>query len=616
MSKNTSLPIDSLEFDDIKNNLKSYLQSQDVFSDYNFEGSGLNILLDILAYNTHYQAFYNNMVISESFIDSATRPDSIFSLLKLLNYLPQSTLSSKAKVTIYYSDVTGQTKPFNNAILPEKKIFTTTVDSTTYNFTNPKSAQFVPCSFDANGNATEWVAKDVEIVQGTFFSTDYIFDNLVSRRYKIPNAFSDNRYLRVYIKDSEEDNNSISNEWKRSDSQLTLDGESKVYFIQRSFDGYYEIEFGDDVFGKRPNVGDVISIEYLVSKGDEANEIGKNDRSGNRTFSLSSEGVGYEVVVQEKATGGAKKETSAFAKKVGPLYFQSQNRLVTPQDYRTEILRQFPQIKSLLVYGGEDAVPPQYGKVFVVANTKTSVPLSIQEKEGIIRNIIKKKNIVGIIPEFIPVDYTYVRLNLDVLYNDEYTSLSSDAVKSIIRNLIQEYTDNALEDFGSSFRGSTVIRDTIESEPSIVSVNLSTGMEKRIDPSSFLNIKKDYDVVFPGGIQKKSSGSSIESNVFVANGVRSYLKDNGSGIVQLYYIDGRGNQVVSQSNIGTINYDKGTVVIKQLKVESIPNDSYIRIYASSKTNDIEVVRNQILSIDENDPTSVNITIKLSDDIPA
>lgn len=616
MSKNTSLPIDSLDFDGIKNNLISYLRSQEVFSDYNFEGSGLNILLDILAYNTHYQAFYNNMVISESFIDSATRPDSIFSLLKLLNYLPQSALAAKAKVTIYYDDTSGTNPPFGNAILPEKKTFSSTVNSITYNFTNPRSAQFVPCKFNATGNPIQWVAEDVEIIQGTYSTIDFSFDSINNRNYLIPNTQSDNRYLRVFVKDSEETNNSSFNEWKRSDTIVDLNGDSNVYFIQRGLENSYEISFGDDVFGKKPNLGDVISVDYLITKGEEANEIGKNDKSGDRTFSLSSEGVGYEVVVQEKATGGAARETAEFAKKVGPLFFQSQNRLVTPQDYRTEILRQFPQIKSLLVYGGEDADPPQYGKVFVVANTKTSVPLSDIEKEGIIKNIIRKKNIVSIIPEFIPVDYTYVRLDMDVLYNDEYTALSSEALKSLIRDKIQTYTDDTLEDFGSSFRGSTVIRDIIESEASIVSVNVNTEMEKRIDPSAFLNVSKDYDALFPGGIQKKTSGTSINSNVFVVNGVNSFLKDNGSGIVQLYYLDGKGREVISKSNLGTIDYDTGKVVIKQLNVQTIPNDSFIRIYASAKTTDIEVVRNQILVIDETDPTSVDITMKLSNDTPA
>jgi len=618
MSKNTSLPIDNLDFDGIKNNLKQYLSSQEVFSDYNFEGSGLNILLDLLAYNTHYQAFYNNMVISESFIDSATRPDSIFSLLKLLNYLPQSRLSAKSKIRVYFRNTVGgdSNTPINNGILPEKSIFSTVVNSTTYNFTNPKAVRFTPCAFDANGNPTEWVTDDFEIVEGTFSTLDYIFDDSLQDSYVIQDTSTDNRYLRVFVKDSEEENNTVSNEWKRADSQLTLDGSSEVYFIQRGLGGLYEIEFGDNVFGKKPNKGDVISIEVLSSNGENANDIGKNDISGNRTFSYSSAGVGYEVVVIEKATGGAAKETSSFAKKIGPQYFQSQNRLVTPQDYKTEILRQFPQIKSLLVYGGEDEEPPQYGKVFIVANTKSSVPLSDQEKEGIIRNIIRKKNIVGIIPDFVPVDYTYVRLNMDVLYNSEFTALSSEAVKSTIRNTIQTYTDDQLEDFGENFRGSTVIRNVVDSEPSVVSVNLSVGLEKRIDPSSFLNIKKDYDLTFPGGIKKNISGTSIQSNVFTTNGQRTYIKDNGNGIVQLYYINGKGDQVISNSNAGTINYDTGKVVLKQLNVQGIPNDSFIRVYASSKNTDVEVSRNRILVIDETDPTSVNITMNLSNDTPS
>jgi len=621
MAKNTSLPIDSLDFDGIKANLKTYLESQDVFQDYDFEGSGLNILLDILAYNTHYQAFYNNMSISEAFIDSATRNDSIYSLLKLINYTPSSIVASVATVDIIYR---GTDIPFDDAILPEKSSFTGAPKDrngngvgTSYPFTNPSSVQFIPCSYNDSGEPNEWIAENVQIVQGTFSEFEYIYDRVLGERYQVPNANSDNRWLRIFVKDSEVQDNTVYNEWKRSNTIVDLDETSKVYFLQMGLGGNFEFEFGDDVISKRPDNGSVIAVEYLVTSGSDGNGIGRNDQSGSRVFTLTSgEGDGtFEVVTKSRSTGGAAKETSTFSKRFGPKSFQSQNRLVTAEDYQTEILRRFPLVKSVIVYGGEQETPPQYGKVFIVANTRDSVALSESEKNGIIRDIIKNKKIVSVIPEFIDVDNTYVRVVLDVKYNDAYTALSSDALKSQIRSKIQSYTDTTLEDFGSSFRGSAVIRDVITTSPSIVSVNLLANLEKRIDPTLFLGVIKDYQTVFPNGVYKKAAGSSISSNAFTVDGVKSYLQDNGSGVVQLYTVDAKGRRVVTKANQGTIDYTTGIVKINGIKIQNVLNDSVIRLYATSKNNDIEVSRNQILVIDEQDSTSVIINMSLSDGEP-
>ena len=615
-SKNTSLPIDSLNFNEIKTNLKSYLSSQTVFEGYNFEGSGLNVLLDILAYNTHYQAFYNNMAISESFIDSAIKPDSINSLLKLLNYMPQSRVSATATVKLIYRDIDGSI-PYGDGILPDRSIFTTSINSQSFTFTNPKAAEFKACKYADDGSATEWETGDVEIVEGSFFTYNLVYDSLNESGYIIPELNIDNQFTKVFIKDSQTADSTISNEWTRSDSILNVTDTTQAYFLQIGLGRFYEIEFGDNVIGKRPDDGNIISIEYLRSKGNNANGIGSNDIVGSRVFSQSNTEVGTtEVVVINKATGGGEREDSSFSKKIGPRSFQSQNRLVTSEDYRTEILRKFTQLKSVLVYGGEDEIPPQYGKVFVVGNTKNTVGLSNIEKNDIITNIIKTKNIVGIIPEFVDADYTYIRPTVDVLINNRYTQLSSLAVKSLVRQSIQEYTDNNLEDFGENFRGSTVIKNIINVNPSIVSVNLKINMEKRIDPTEYFGISKDYTTSFPSGILQKSGESSISSNAFVIGGINTYVQDDTKGTLQFYTLDVSGNRVISNTNVGTVNYATGKVNIKQIIVQSIPNDSYIRIYASSKNTDVEVNRNQILIVDENDNTSVTINMGLSNDIPA
>lgn len=615
-SKNTSLPIDSLDFNDIKDNLKTYLSSQSVFSGYNFEGSGLNVLLDILAYNTHYQAFYNNMAISEAFIDSAIKPDSINSLLKLLNYTPQSRTSAKATVKVIFRPTSAGIVPYGDGILPDKSTFSATIGDNNFTFKNPDAAEFKACAYNSNGDATEWITGDVDIYEGTFFTYDLVYDSLNESGYVIPELSVDNRFLKVFVKDSQTEDSTTSNEWFRSDTILDVTDTTETYFLQIGLNRYYEIEFGDNVIGKRPDDGNIISIQYLRSKGQNANGVGAGDAVGSRVFSHTGDDGTFEVVVSTVATGGAEREQSSFSKKIGPRSFQSQNRLVTSEDYRTEILKRFQQLKSVLVYGGEDADPPQYGKVFVVGNTKNTVGLSDVEKNDIITNIIKTKNIVGIIPEFVDADYTYIRPTVDVLINNAYTELSSLGVKSLVRQSIQDYTDNQLEDFGENFRGSTVIKNIIAVNPSIVSVNMIVNMEKRIDPTEFFGTPKDYTVTFPGGISKKPGQSSVESNAFVVGGVNTYVQDDTKGTLQLYTLDVSGNRVISNANAGTINYTTGKLDLKQINVQSIPNDSFIRVYASSTNNDVEVNRNQILVVDETDSTSVTINMGLSNDTPA
>ena len=614
-SKNTSLPIDSLDFDDIKSNLKSYLQSQDTFSEYNFEGSGLNILLDILSYNTHYQSFYNNMVISESFIDSAVKEDSIYSILKLLNYIPETRISSEAVVDIFYRDTNGSL-PDSNGILSEQRSFSATIDGSTFVFFNKDAVEFIACRYNDSGQVTEWKASDVSIFEGESKETDFVFDGLDTTRFQIPEDNIDIRFLKVYVKDSETENNTISNEWKRSDSILNIDGDSKVFFVQRGIGGRFEIEFGDDVIGKKPTVGDVITVEYVKSAGETSNNIGVSDVSGNRSFSISGpdNSERYEVVVKTKSSGGAEKEKVAFSKKYGPRNFQSQNRLVTAEDYKIEILKRFPLLKSVLVYGGEDADPPEYGKVFIVANTKNSIPLSNSSKNSIIKDIIKKKNIVSIIPEFVDVDYTYLNLVLDVLHNQTFTTKSTADVQQVIRTKVQDYTDLQLEEFGASFRGSTVIRDVVESEGSIVSAFLSLLMEKRIDVKNTVGLLTDYTTLFADPILKKDS-ASVYSNKFVYNDRESYLEDDGTGTLRIYHIDKSGTKIISKSNIGTVNYDTGLVTIKQLNIASIVNDVQFKLYACPRKNDVEVERNQILVIDETTIDSVKINMSLSSDEP-
>ncbi|HCT53862.1 MAG TPA: hypothetical protein DF712_15540 [Balneola sp.] len=614
-SKNTSLPIDSLDFDDIKTNLKSYLESQDTFSEYNFEGSGLNILLDVLSYNTHYQAFYNNMVISESFIDSAVKEDSIYSILKLLNYIPETRISSEAVVDLFYRD-TGGSLPDSNGILSEQRSFSATVDGTTYVFFNKDAIEFEPCKYNDSGLVTEWKASDISIFEGEYNDIDFVFDGLDTTRFRIPEDNIDIRFLRVYVKDSETQSNTISNEWKRSDSILNIDGDSKVFFVQRGIGGRFEVEFGDDVIGKKPTVGDVITIEYVKSSGNSSNNIGVSDTAGNRSFSISgpTNTEKYEVVVKTKSFGGAEKENVTFSKKHGPRNFQSQNRLVTAEDYKTEILKRFPLLKSVLVYGGEDADPPQYGKVFIVANTKNSIPLSNSSKNSIIKDIIKKKNVVSIIPEFVDVDYTYLNLVLDVLHNQSFTTRSTADVQQVVKSKIQEYTDIQLEEFGANFRGSTVIRDVVESEGSVVSAFLSLLMEKRIDVKNSVGVPTDYTTLFADPILKKSEGS-VYSNKFVYDTRDSYVEDDGNGVLRIYHIDKAGNKVTSKSNIGTVNYDTGLVTIRQLNITSIVNDVQFKLYACPRTNDVEVERNQILVIDETTADSVKVNMSLSSDDP-
>ena len=609
---NTNLPIDSLEFDDIKDNLKTYLKSQDQFKDYNFEGSGLNILLDILAYNTHYQAFYNNMLISEMFLDSAKRQDSVNSIAKLLNYIPKSKSAATAEIDLVYN---GSLTPGENGFLPEGTKLTATIGDATFSFYTTQSYEFRPCEFDDIGNATKWIVPDILITEGEVIDQEFIYDGSLDcgQGFVIPDSNIDTSTIKVRVVHENVEDYTTSSEWAKAESLTEVSSSCKVYWLQAGINDYYEIEFGDNIIGQEPENDQKININYIRTSGAAANGIGQYDSTGNRTFALTSIGgsavtTGYEAIVKRPAGGGSDKETICTTKRQAPKAFQTQNRAVTKDDYTTVILKDYPSIKSILVWGGEDNDPPIYGKVFLSAITDAGIALSL-DKQQEVKNLLKTKTVLSIVPEFVDPDFTYLLLRVLYTFDQSKSVTPKESSKTKVRQTIQNYTDNVLEQFGNAFRYSHLLKNIDETDTGIISSSMSIFMQKRIDPR--YNVSTDYTVKFadPIAVNTECSGANVTSNAFVyKDNFTSFLDDDGKGRMRVYYVDA-GKKIYTDINVGTVDYSKGIVNLDNFMIKSIPNDSVLRLQACAIGSDITPETNQVLLIDELDQDSVILQLE-------
>ena len=614
MSSNTKLPIDSLDFDNIKSNLKEYLSSQDAFKDYNFEGSGLNILLDVLAYNTHYQAFYNNMVVSEMFLDSAKRRDSINSIAKLLNYVPKSRSAAKVTVDLIFN---GAAMPGINNVLPAESEFTATIGDQTFSFFTSAAHIFVPCEYATDGSPTKWIISDLELSEGQLTEMDYNYNAALAcgQSFLIPHSDIDISTLKVSVVDDSDTDLTISDQWMTAENLVEVGPTCKVYWLNAGINNYYEVEFGDNIIGKEPLNKDRINLKYLRTKGAAANDIGKYDKPGARTFSLSTIGGqspnqnGYEAIVKEPSNGGSEKETTCETKRYAPKSFQSQNRAVTEDDFKTLITREYPVLKSVLVWGGEKNNPPQYGKVFISGITDSGTKLSKDKQQEIINNILKDKLVVTLIPEFVDPDFTYLLLRTVVNFDKTKSTKTKFDIPTVVRQTVQNYTDDVLERFGNAFRYSTILNKIDKSDTGIISSSMSVFMQKRIDVTFTLKTSADHFVQFADAIKVDSScdGANVTSNAFMHQGRKSYLEDNGKGLMQIYYVDG-DQKTITKVNAGTVNYETGEVFLDNITIQSVPGDIYLRLQACSTSADITPENAQVLIIDEVDPDSHLISI--------
>ena len=496
------LQVTDLDFDTIKNNLKTFLKSQSEFSDYDFEGSGLSVLMDLLAYNTHYNAYYLNMVANESFLDTAVLRNSVVSHAKLLGYVPQSVTAARASVNLTVPS--GNSNPDTLTLSKGFSFKSNIIDNSAFNFVLLEDVT-------VNKTGQNFVFLNLPIYEGQLVSYNYTY-NLSSNPkgvFTIPDVNIDTKTLSVSVQASS--SNLSTQIYTQSTDILSVTNESTVYFLQEGQDGNFQIYFGNGVIGKALNDGCIINLSYLVTSGDVANKA--------TSFVVSTliPGISnYYVTLVGAAAGGALRESADKIKLNSTLQYATQNRLVTTKDYESYITKNYPSVQSISVWGGEEEVPPVYGKVYICIKPKDNYYLSISEKQRIVSEIVQPKSMISIKSEIRDAEYLYLKLVNLVKYDKKKTSLTEDELKTAIKSSIYLYNDQYLNKFSATFVLSK-IQENIDGVDlnSIIGSETSLRLEKRFLPS--LSETKTYNINFNVPLYRGTILNRLTSSEFTIN---------------------------------------------------------------------------------------------------
>ena len=584
----SKLEVSELDFDTIKTNLKNFLSDQNEFADYDFDASGLSVLLDLLAYNTHYNAFYLNMIANEMFLDTASIRSSVVSRAKHLGYTPVSQKGAKAFVDI---TITPANTPATIVIEKDTQ-FTATVNGISYTFCTANSATV---NVNANGIYT---SANVELTQGVPLTHKYTANtNDPDQRYLLPNANTDTSTLTVKIQTSATNSNLYT--YAAANDTTTVNSTANVYYLEEDEEGRFEVLFGDDVIGRKLAMGNIVILSSLVADGGEPN--------GAKTFVPVSGVGGYSNVVVStitNAVGGAERDSISTIKFNAPRNYQAQNRAVTINDYKRLLERDYPAAESIVAWGGEDNDPPVYGKVYLAVKPQTGLTLSTSTKAFIADTVLGNRNIVSITPEVVDPDYMYVTVTSSVKYDSTKTTVSAQQIKNSISNTIYQYGVTNLGLFADQFRYSPLIKQIDETETSIESSLTSVNLRRTFAPT--LGTPTSYTLKFSNQIKHESNTDvSISSTRF------SHTDDNGTlrtecelqddnGILQVFRTSG-ATRVVVANNVGTVNYTSGQVSLTTFAPNAIADGTAnVSVTVVPSSNDVTPFREQILLIANND----------------
>ena len=590
-ASNSEFIVANLEFDTIKSNLKTYLSSQNLFADHDFEGSNMNVLLDVLAYNTYYNGMYLNHVASEMFIDSAQIRDSVYSHAKTLNYLPTSYRSSVAYVDI--TIVPGDSP--HSIDIPRLTKFTSTVGDNTYTFSTNSDITVY--------SNNSYTASNVAIHEGELL-TEFYNSNTTSNTFYISNFDVDTTSLSVSVRTSNTD--TTNSEWTRANTLYEVTGTSNVYFLQPAANGSYEIVFGNDTFGRKLTSGNIVEASYRVANGDEAD--------GANTFTISGSVSGYSTVtanVQIRSAGGQVFQSIDDIKFAAPRALTTQERAVTSNDYKTLVQNEFGDITDMIVYGGDEATPPQFGKVVMVASSNTYDTLPAFRKQQII-DFINPKSPLTIEP--VMQDPTFLRIEVksNVTYNMNETTSNENGIQTTVESAISTFNTDSLSKFNTTFRQSKLIEKINECDNAILSNSLQTRMIKEINPTlnqgytntvSFFNsLKPDNPVTVAQGASLPFSEPAIESGLFTFNSTTgASFRDDGDGALQIVVANSSALTILN-SNVGTVDYASGNVTISNVTVNAIATGTTIKIFGRSEEADIVGKLNDLIEIKTDDTT--------------
>ena len=581
-----------LDFDQIKTSLKDYLRENSNFTDYDFEGSNLSNIIDVLAYNTYINSYNANMVSNEVFIDSATLRENVVALARNIGYTPRSRTAAKAIIS-FIVDTTGfTTKPVTLTL--KKGIIATSSSvfgSESYSFCIPS---------DISTPVVDGIAtfRNVTIYEGTFLTSNFTVASenpAPPSRYILENANIDTSSLEVIVRDTEA--STSSKKYVFSDTLIEVTSTSRVYFIQEVEDQRYELIFGDGVFGEKLKSLNYIEVSYITSNGESANGISSftfNGRIVDNNNNLVSRGISILSTVNE-SVGGKEIESVDSIKRYAPKIYSSYNRAVTAGDYEALIPKIYPETQSVSAFGGEELSPPQFGKVFITIKPFYGpyVPDSIKTN---LNTILRKYSVAGIVTEIMDLKYLYIEAHINAYYNPSLAP-SADSVKTVVTNNITDYANSAeLNKYGARFKYSKFQTVVDNSHDSITS-NI-TKIEIRRDLKPLLNQNAEYELCFGNSFYiKNNNGYNIKSSGFNISGSPNpvYLSDlpdqnRRTGSLFLFSLASRNNPTIVSTNVGTIDYMKGEILINPININStvkkVQNIPIIEISACPESNDI------------------------------
>lgn len=519
------LQITELDFEAIKSNLKDFLRNQTTFKDYDFEGSGLSVLIDLLAYNTHYNAYYLNMVANEMFLDTAIVRDSVLSHAKVLNYVPTSARAATAIVNVVVTPPVGNTQ---TALTLERfqSFQSEAMDGVNYTFTTTTTKTAII----ENGVFT---FANVELHQGTTQIYRQTYNDVTNptREFVLPDSTIDTTTLQVLVQASS--TNTTAKTYTLSTDATIADAESLVYFLDTTTNNQYKVRFGDGVIGSALANGNIVITSYLATDGAAANYA--------NSFTTGAIGGFSSVAVTpiSAAAGGADQEALTSIKYRAPLAYTAQNRMVTPLDYETLIRNQYPAFQSLAVWGGEDQIPPIYGKVFLSYLLKENTIITETEKQRILDEIVIPNSVITITPQFIDPDFIYLLLNVALDYDATATTQTAGDLIDATRTAIQSYMGAEFNRFGGILVPSRLERTVDDVAPAIIGNHIAIRLQKRITP--LLNTYKHYTIDFGFPVHRGGLIDTLESTGF-------YSADS-TGVQRLTYLDEAPNSFTGVDEI-------------------------------------------------------------------
>lgn len=592
----TNITSTALDFDTIKNSLKTYFAQQPEFSDYNFETSGLSNILDVLAYNTHFNGLTANFATNEAFLNTAQLRSSVVSHAEALGYRPRSRTPSSSSLTLYVN-LSGVANRPSSITLNSGWEFNASNESETFKFITDKNYSAVDdgnglYSFtDVNGNS------NIKVFQGEFKTKTFIVDDTAENQiYVIPDESLDTGKITVNVYDTPTSTKFTS--YYFLDTALNVDSTTAFFDIKEAPNGYYEINFGDGKsFGKSPAIGSKVVVRYFSSRGTNAN--GCSGFKSADSYVLNDVNYPVNIQTQKSSTEGYEKETIESIRKLAPLQFASQKRLVTSADYRSMILSNFPVVKDVAVWGGEDNVPIDYGKVYISLQYQdgTSESVKTETQNNIETNFTNQLSVMSISNKYVTPEETYLEITGNFNYDPSLTNDTGSAIQTSITNFLQEYFTNTLNSFNSSFSRSEVLTEVSDLNRAILSAKMNLKVQQRLNVT--VGSPKNYNIYFPVVlIPAEAQDYSIESSMFTYgdDAVRCTVKNKlNSNILQVVSTTG----TVIVEDIGSYNYQKGSVNLNGFAPVSISTGTPYITFSSTPLDQsmISPLRNYVLRLD-------------------